>query len=236
MMLSEGALPEQHLKAFDITYSWNLYDILVPLINGKKSARTLDSLLDDETKRFPKNSLRLRFNTNHDKNAWDAPAVTKFGLDGLRLTTVLINTFPGIPLLYNGEEVANDKKLSLFEKVDIDWNRSHEMDTLWRTLLKLRKDHKSIARGSFVKVPTSNDKSVYAFVRADGNDKVFVVLNFSPKEQTVSMPFPFNEIAGAKPKLKLIELFDKSSAVIEKGKPLPLSLPPHGYRIYTFEK
>jgi glycosidase len=236
MMLSEGSLPEQHLKAFDITYSWNLYDILDQLLTGKKSARTLDTLLNSESKQFPNNSLRLRFNTNHDKNAWDAPAVTKFGLDGLKLTTVLINTFPGIPLLYNGEEVANDKKLSLFEKVDIDWSKSHEMDTVWRTLFKLRKDHKSIARGSFVKVPTSDDKNIYSFIRTEGNDKVLVVLNLSTKEQPVTMDIPSDALSAGKQKLKMKSLFDKYSITIEKGKPLSLPLEPHGYRIYTLDK
>jgi cyclomaltodextrinase / maltogenic alpha-amylase / neopullulanase len=235
LMLSEGSLPQQHLNAFDITYSWNLYDILDQLLAGKKSARTLDSLLDKESKQFPNNSLRLRFNTNHDKNAWEAPAVTKFGLDRLKLTTVLINTFPGIPLLYNGEEVANDKKLGLFEKVDIDWSKSHEMDTLWRTLFKLRRDHKSIVHGSFIKIPTSDDKNIYAFSRSEGNDKVFVVLNLSTKKQTVTFDIP-DVLAAGRTKSKMKSLFDKSSITLEKGKVLSLQLEPHGYMIYTSEK
>ena len=60
----------------------------------------------------------MRFVTNHDKNAWDAPAVTKFGPDGLKLAVALVATMPGVPMIYTGEEVANDRKLSLFEKVE----------------------------------------------------------------------------------------------------------------------
>ena len=86
----------------------------------------------------------MRFNTNHDKNAWDSPAVLKFGKEGLRLSAVLANTIPGVPMIYTGEEVANDRKLGLFEKVDVDWNRPRDMGELYRTLFHLRKEHPAL--------------------------------------------------------------------------------------------
>ena len=76
MMLSEGSIPEHHMSAFDITYSWNINDQLHPNLSGKRPATTLDQLLRNEYLAFPTGALRLRFTTNHDKNYWDAPAVT----------------------------------------------------------------------------------------------------------------------------------------------------------------
>ena len=236
MMLSEGSLPEQHLKAFDITYSWNLYDALDPLLNGKKPATEIDQLLHQESLKFPLGSLRLRFNTNHDKNAWDAPAVTKFGLDGLKLTAVLINTLPGIPLLYNGEEVANDIKLSLFEKVDIDWNRTREMDTLYKTLFTLRQIHKALSRGKLIKLPTSNDEDIYTFCRTDGKDDILTVLNFSTKNQSVDIQVPFEEIFGKKTKVRMREIFTNTISTLENDKPFRITIASHGFQVYTFEK
>ncbi len=99
MMLSEGSMPEHHVSAFDITYSWNIYDQLLPILSGKRPATTLDQLLRNEYLTFPTGSLRLRFVTNHDKNAWDSPAVLKFGPAGLKVATVLVNTLPGVPLI-----------------------------------------------------------------------------------------------------------------------------------------
>ncbi len=75
MMLSEGSIPEHHMSAFDITYSWNIYDQLLPILSGKRPATTVDQLLRNEYLAFPTGALRLRFTTNHDKNAWDSPAV-----------------------------------------------------------------------------------------------------------------------------------------------------------------
>jgi len=236
MMLSEGSLPEQHLQAFDITYAWNLHDALYPLLTGKKPASELDKILEEESSRFPSGSLRLRFNTNHDKNAWDAPAVTKFGLDGLKLTAVLINTFPGIPLLYNGEEVANNKILSLFEKVEIDWNRLREMDTLYRTLFLLRQNHKALSRGNLLKIPTPIDNDVYAFFRTDAKDNIFTILNFSNAIQSFDLQIPFDALFGKKNKVKMKEVFTNSTLTFERGKTHSISIAPHGYQIFTVDK
>ena len=236
MMLSEGSLPEQHLKAFDITYAWNLYDILNPLLTGEKPATELDKLLQDEERKFPYGALRLRFNTNHDKNAWDAPAVIKFKPDGLKLTAVLVNTLPGIPLLYNGEEVANHKKLDLFEKVDIDWTRPREMDTLYRMLFTLRQNHKAIPHGKMVKIQTSDEKDIYAFFRIDGKDIVLTVLNFSASDMSVNMSIPTEEIFGKKNKIKMKEIFTKKIITLESGKIFSPMISAHGYQIYTIEK
>ena len=105
-----------------------------------------------EDLQFPRGSLRMRFVTNHDKNAWDAPAVKKFGPGGLRVATVLVNTLPGVPLLYNGEEVANDRPLDLFEKVDIDWSRPREMGEMNRMLYALRRSNPALILGTFERV------------------------------------------------------------------------------------
>lgn len=235
MMLSEGSLPEHHIKAFDITYSWNIYDALEPLLTAKQPATFLDSILSREQNLFPTNSLRLRFNTNHDKNAWDSPAITKFGNDGLRLSTVLINTIQGIPLIYNGEEVANDKKLGLFEKIDIDWNRQREMDTLYRKLFKLRKDNKALTSGKFLKLYSSNDKSIYSFVRLEGKNKILVILNFSNTSQSPDLSISINELFGSRAKMKLIDLFNHEAYSMEKGNLFSTSLKPLGYRIFIVD-
>ena len=89
LMLSEGSLPEHHLKAFDITYSWNVYDVFDKVLGGSTPATIFHDLLKTESHQFPKGSLRMRFNTNHDKNAYDGSAVEKFSPQGAKATAVL---------------------------------------------------------------------------------------------------------------------------------------------------
>ena len=235
LMLSEGSLPEHHLKAFDITYSWNVYDALDPLLKGKRPVALLDQILKTEELQFPSGSLRLRFTTNHDKNAWDAPAVVKFGANGLRLGTVLVNTLPGVPLVYTGEELPNDKKLSLFEKVSVDWSRSRKMDRLYQTLFRLRRDHKSLSRGQMIRVPSSD--SVFAFFRIAGTDRILTVLNFSDEKKSALLHIPIERVLPGQKNVRLEEVFTRTKRLIgtEDLKQFKVDVGPKGFAVYIVQ-
>jgi glycosidase len=236
VMISDGSLSEHHLKAFDITCSKNLYDELDSLLEGKQSAMIIDKILHDEYQRFPTGSLQVRFCTNQDNDDWDTPPALRLGMIGLKLAAVLVNTMPGIPLIYNGEEAANDKRLSLTEKIDIDWNGSPEMDSLFGALFKLRNEHKALSRGKLVKVSTTNEKEGYCFFRIEGNDKVFVALNFSKESRTIDLDIPFDEIFPKKQKVRMKDIFTGASITFEHGKTRSITLEQHGYLIFVLDK
>jgi glycosidase len=238
MMLSEGTLPEHHVKAFDLTYSWNIYDILKPLLDGKHPATVIDEILKMERLQFPTGAIRMRFTTNHDKNAWDAPAVTKFGNEGLKLAAVLVNTIPGVPLLYTGEEVANDRKLSLFDRAEVDWNRPRDMEQLYRSLFTLRREHKALSRGEMVRVASSHDHDVYAFFRVAGSDRVFVVLNFSSEPRFSIISIPMERVFPGERKAVLKDIFDETrvEAVAGTQEQIVLALEPRAYKVFVIVK
>jgi glycosidase len=235
MMLSEGSLPEHHVRAFDLTYAWNTYDILDPLLQGKRPVTLIDNILKNEQMQFPLHALRMRFTTNHDKNAWDSPAVTKFGVPGLKLATVLVNTLPGVPMMYTGEEVANDRVLSLFEKVGVDWTRPRVMGELWKSLFALRRAHKALSRGDCLRVPSTPERDVYAFVRAAGSDKMLVVLNFSSEVRTAGLDLPMERIFPREKSVKLKEVFTGKSIFLTSGKHAEVPIEGKGYRVYALE-
>jgi cyclomaltodextrinase / maltogenic alpha-amylase / neopullulanase len=236
VMLSEGSLPEHHMKAFDLTYSWNIYDALEPLLAGRRPVALLDQILRTEQNQFPTGALRMRFTTNHDKNAWDNPAIRKFGHDGLKLATVLVTTMPGIPMIYNGEEVANDAKLSLFEKVNIDWRRSHEMGKLYRTLLQMRKTHRALSRGHMVRVQTDSDADVYAYFRVAGADRVLVLLNFSGVQKQLVATMPWGMALSEKKVATFKEVFTGARVQVTAGAPqAKFVLGPKGFQVFQVE-
>jgi cyclomaltodextrinase / maltogenic alpha-amylase / neopullulanase len=226
MMLSEGSLPEHHLKAFDVTYSWNVYDVLEQVINGSTPATIFDSLLNTESVQFPKGSLRMRFNTNHDKNAWDAPAVEKFTPQGAKATSVLAFSFPGVPLVYNGEEVGNDKKLGLFEKVDIDWSKGKDFRELYELLGSLRRDHPALRFGKYRVVPNSANAHVYSFIRASREDTLLVAINFG----STAMKAKFDLLATSKHKWRdYVSTMD----IVQTNNQIEMQLAPLGFVILS---
>ena len=71
LMLAEAYRPAQHLKAFDLSYSWPIYDDLVKVVKGEEPAHSLDSTFVWERSKFPQGSLMMRFIDNHDKQFFE---------------------------------------------------------------------------------------------------------------------------------------------------------------------
>lgn len=193
MMLSEGTLPEHHLGCFDLTYSWNVYDALSDMMKGKHTAKFLDEVLENEVRYFPQGSLRMRFNTNHDKNAEDGAPIERYGsVQAAKATAALVftlggyETIRGVPMLYNGDEAGNAVRRTLFEKIPVDWTApsAKEFRAFYQTLLAFRSGSKALTEGAMVKLRSSNDDAVFAFMRKHEKEKVMVVVNLSKAEFT----------------------------------------------------
>jgi len=195
MMIAEGTLPEYHLEAFDLTYAWTTYEMLQGLLRGERPAAAVHKIMHTEALTFPVGSLHMRFTTNHDKNYWDAPAVELFGQGGLRLGAALMAALPGVPMIYTGEEVANNRRLSLFEKVDVDWTRPRSMGDLYRELAQMRTQHPALRDGDYQPLPC-DDRAVLAFLRATTGDSVLCVFNFSGERRSATIHLPALARAG----------------------------------------
>lgn len=224
MMLSEGTLPEHHVGAFDLTYSWNVYDVFEKIIKGSTLVSVFDDIVRNESFQYPQGSLRMRFNTNHDKNAWDNPAVIKFTPQGAKAAAVFTFTYPGVPLIYNGEEVGNDKKLDLFEKVDIEWSKNPDFRQFYKQLGTLRATHSALRRGEFIRLENSDNQKVYSFLRKLNDDQVMVVINFSTTERQIEISLP--DLI----KRDMREYFSGSTVKAQQGK-LALKLAPLEYKV-----
>jgi cyclomaltodextrinase / maltogenic alpha-amylase / neopullulanase len=231
MMLSEGQLPEHHLEAFDLSYGWNLYQLLSPLMKGERSVAALDTLLKYEADHFPKQSLRMRFSSNHDENAWDNPDVVKFGIDGAKLAAAVVNTFPGVPLLYNGQETGNAVKLGLFEKITVDWNAHKDFRNFYTTLFNARKDHAPLRSGELKHIESADTAHVYAFFRTQGTETDLVVYNFSPTAVSTVLTLPSSN-AGC----RLTPLYTApTTAFTINDARVKITLPGFGYGVYRVQ-
>jgi cyclomaltodextrinase / maltogenic alpha-amylase / neopullulanase len=227
MMLSEGSLPEHHVGAFDITYAWNTYDILSGLLSRRLPPSTLTSVLTHERLAFPVGSLRLRFNTNHDKNAWDAPAGTKFTGPGVKLTSLLMFTLPGVPLVYNGQEVGDTTRLSLFEKVAIDWSDPDQYWPFYRNLARLRREHPVFVYGDYEELPLPDSTGVFSFARTGEGESVVVAANFGADTVSVSLSVPLSANPPGR------EFFTGERVDVSAGT-VKTRLAPKGFRVILF--
>ena len=95
----------------------------------------------------------------------------------------------GLPLIYNGQEAGNVKRLEFFEKDPIVW-KPHTLGDLYTKLFALKKANTALWNAAWgarmIRVPNSNETHVLSFVRQNQQDKVFAVINFSAETQTIT--------------------------------------------------
>ncbi|MFH1295842.1 MAG: alpha-amylase family glycosyl hydrolase [Bacteroidota bacterium] len=223
-MLAEWETPEMHDTAFDATYSWDFYHLMNQIARGELNPGKIDSLLDAERKTYPVDAYRMRFTSNHDENSWNGTVYERLG-EGAEAFAALTFTFPGIPLIYTGQEAALNKRLPFFEKESIAWG-NFPLGDFYTKLVGLKASHPALWSGDdggeFVRIRTSADTAIFAFIRTLGDDRVLSIFNFSPTAQTFTLKG--EDYAG-----DYKELFkDEDRAFIGKD---TVSLPPWGYLI-----
>ncbi len=187
-MLAEWEDRDLHAEAFDMTYAWSWLEALQEIVRRQKSLEKLFVYYSWNEKAYPADAMRMTLVTNHDLNAWEGTEFERFG-DGLQAAMVLSVVGEGMPLIYNGQEAGNTKRLAFFEKDPIEW-KAHPNGELYKLLLGLKKANSALWNARWgarmIPVPNSVPANVFSFVRQNKRDKVFAVLNFSSQTQVVS--------------------------------------------------
>ena len=188
-MLAEADTPEMQTRAFDMTYDWKLYHLLIDVAKGKADARNLARLFTDPARSYPAGAYRMTFTSDHDENSWNGTDSELYG-EGADAMAVLAATLPGMPLVYSGQEAGLDHRLKFFDKDQIDW-RGYRREAFYTRLLALKHQHPALASGmepgNMEVIETANPK-VFAFRRVAKGDRVMVVVNLSAAPVVVTLP------------------------------------------------
>ena len=188
-MLAEWESRDLHAEAFDMTYAWSWYDAVHQVAQGKRNDLSgLFVYYSWNESSYPREAIRMTFLTNHDKNAWEGTEFEAFG-KGVEPAMVLSSVGEGMPLVYNGQEAGNTRRLQFFEKDPLVW-REHPNGELYKKLFVLKKRNTALWNGpwgaTMILVPNSVPAKVFSFVRQNETDKVFAVINFSDQPQVVT--------------------------------------------------
>ena len=166
------------------------------------------------------------YTENHDQNAWDGTEFERFGKalpDAITLSFV----GEGIPLIYNGQEAGNPKRLKFFERDPIEW-RDHPNADLFKRLTAFRKAHPALwnAPWGAAMTPVVNrvPSKVLSFVREKNGDKIFALFNLSGEPQTVGF------IDGPSDG-EYIDFANGAAVTVNRSSRIALA--PWSYRIFT---
>lgn len=227
-LLAEWEERDLHARAFDMTYAWSWHGAMHDIVQGKAGMDKLFVYYSWNESAWPKDALRMTYTSNHDANAWEGTDRDKFG-DALEAATVLSFVGEGMPLIYNGQEAGNRKRLAFFERDPIQW-QADPMGDLYARLIALKKATPALWNGhwgaTMIHVPNSAPKSVLSFVRRDDASKVFAAINLSAQPQQVT--FEQSLFHG-----RYRNALDDSDHDTTLDAQTRLELPPWGYRVFV---
>ncbi len=228
-MLAEWETKDLHEHAFDMSYAWSWNDTLHKICTKGDGLLGLLIYYSWNQKHWPENSIRMTHTSNHDKNSWEGTEFELFG-KGVKAAIAFSFVSEGMPLIYNGQEAGNEKRLEFFEKDPIQW-KQHEHGELFKRLIQIKKEFSCLdvapwgARMQEVKVVGSD--RVFTFVRENEKEKIFVALNFSDNPQKIS----FQRGPQTGQYKELLQSWDYTCTDDSQ-----LDLEPWGFRIFGLKK
>ena len=168
-------------EAFDASYSWTWMHKTQDFYQQKITLDSLYSVLkkyDD----LGDTTMRAWFTANHDENSWNGTEYEKYG-ELAKVFAVFSATWNGVPLIYSGQELPNKKRIEFFEKDIIEWDGKYELQSFYKTLFTLHATNPALRGGDpsvqTVKIKTSDDKNILAYLRKKEGREVLVLLNLS---------------------------------------------------------
>ncbi|WP_232830114.1 alpha-amylase family glycosyl hydrolase [Lewinella sp. IMCC34191] len=248
-MLAEAEVPEiVNDGAFLMDYGWEMHHTLNQIAKtqganreaetdasniareeGEEQEQVTALDIDRVLKRYAddyERGYKMQFTSNHDENSWSGTEFQRMG-DGHKAFAVLTATFDGMPLIYTGQESADDQQYEFFTKDDVEWGDYAYAD-FYKTLFDLKERNQALWNGEYggelQKIATGNDENVYAFTREKNGDRVVVIINLSAQPQDITLEG--DDFAGG-----YTEVFSDESNELQED--MQMNLGPWEYFVYS---
>jgi cyclomaltodextrinase len=191
LLLAEASVrdPYYGIVGFDAAYDWTnqlgdwAWDEAFE--EGAPTAARLRAALTASVASHP-GALVLRFLNNNDTGE---RFVTRYGIARTRLAATMLLTLPGLPLIYNGDEVG-----AAFEPYDegppIPWTDAHGLRGHYARLVDLRRAYPTLRSQRLEMLETSHPATVLAYLRPGDarEDDIVALLNYGPEAVRAAVP------------------------------------------------
>lgn len=175
----------EYMQVFDAAYTWTWMHKSEDYVKGNFSFHELNGI---QHRYLERGGLDMWFTSNHDENTWNGSEYEKYG-DRAKGFAVQSFTWPGIPMIYSGQELPNLKRLQFFEKDEIEWRPECELHIFYQKLCFLKANHKALCSDAVVHNFSDAEQEVLAFWRKGPEEAVVVVLiNLSGNNTTIHVP------------------------------------------------
>jgi glycosidase len=142
----------------------------------------LRAALQKSTQGLPEPGLVLRFLNNNDTGE---RFITRQGAPRTRVAATMLLTLPGLPLIYNGDEVGAE--FLPYDEQPLSWEDRHGLRAHYTKLVQLRKEVAVLHSPAMELLATDRDDAVLAYIRRPDESALdciqpgsaLVLLNFS---------------------------------------------------------
>lgn len=198
IMLAEndGIVPEQR-AAFDFSYGCFLW-MAPAVLKGENPASTLRSGMETQAAKTLSGSRFLYGFDNHDiaNDQYDERLEKLIPAEKTEAAFALSFALDGVPFLYNGQEVADSRRHSIFgnrffgKNLVVDWAEAvtpagaRRMAFL-KKLIAFRRAHSALTEGKVVWLDNAAPDALLTFRREAKKETLFVAVNLGNAERTV---------------------------------------------------
>ncbi len=184
-------------EAFDMNYSWELFHLFNDIVRKDKTVKDLDDYFDRQDSIYDPSIFRMNFITNHDENSWNGTEFERLG-EAAEVFAMLTFTLPGMPLIYSGQEIGMNKRLSFFEKDTIPWPETeNKWESTYKKFIDLKTEQTVLwngeEAGSFTIFKIKKAPEVFAFVRENDVETLIVLANLSNEKVEFKLDKKFKE-------------------------------------------
>ncbi|MFC4600903.1 glycoside hydrolase family 13 protein [Cohnella hongkongensis] len=195
---------------------------------GKIGVRELDERLFSARVRYKEQTGHVLFNLI---GSHDVPRILDLcgdSVDRVKLATAFLFAYPGIPMIYYGDEVGMKGGDFVQARRCMVWDeerQNRELLELYRSCARWRREYAPLTQGTFRKLYADERQSVYGFARECRDEAVWAFFHNAPGKAAVHMEAP----AGA----RLVDIASGKQAVEQGGK-IKLELESFGFTLlYT---
>ncbi len=200
VLINEGRAYENMTIAFDSSYSFDWHEILRRVYCNSESAAQLRDFHENMVQNIPCCSKILRDIDNHDTvTDWEGRTETIAGNKGMEQIEVINYLIDGIPMVYSGNELACNAKLSMFanrfhmgsfEVTDRN-NKSSEASVrrqkIIKTLNTMKSESDLLEFGKTIWIETSDPDSIIAFKRVLNENEILFFGNTKNSNITIDI-------------------------------------------------
>ena len=189
VLINEGSAYENMSIAFDSSYGW-WHGILRRVYCDSESATQIRDFYEKLAEKMPSGSKVLMDIDTHDTvTDWEGRTETIAGNKGMEQIEVVNYLIDGIPMVYCGNELACEAKLSMFanrffmgdfevtDRNNKNSKASVRRQEIFKTLNKMKSESDLLKCGKTVWIDTSTPDSIIAFKRILNEDEILFLGN-----------------------------------------------------------